>query len=133
MRADGRSATFKTARGFTLLEVLVAFLIFALAFSVIAQTLQTSLRQSVTAETLLKAAALAEQQITRAGIVKPFAEGNETGHSAGGLIWRRSIELAEPPLQGGNVALYRITVDVGQPAGNRSYVTVQTLRLGTLP
>ncbi|MGI9419562.1 MAG: type IV pilus modification PilV family protein [Geminicoccaceae bacterium] len=133
MCADTESSGPVSERGFTLLEVLVAFLIFALAFGVIARTLQTSLRQTTTAETLLKAAALAERQIALAGTVQPFAGGEESGRSVDGLEWRRSIQLEKAPSEDGDVALYRITVDVRSPAADRSYVTVQTLRLGPLP
>ena len=65
--------------GFTLLEVLVALLIFALAFGVLAQIFQTGLQQSATAERMGAATMLARSQLARIGIDLPFetAEDDE--------------------------------------------------------
>ena len=64
--------TDRAVRGFTLLEVLVALIIFGIAFGAIAGIFQTALRQSATASTLLDARAVAEQQIARFGTELPL-------------------------------------------------------------
>lgn len=120
-------------RGFTLLEILVALVIFALAFGVIAQVFQTSLRQNLRAETLLQATALAERQLAEAGVTRPLAQGGDSGLSAEGLRWRTSIELAAPAPPGVDIALYRVAVEVGPETGRESYVTLGSLRLGAVP
>ncbi|MGI9417355.1 MAG: type IV pilus modification PilV family protein [Geminicoccaceae bacterium] len=119
-------------RGFTLLEILVALVIFALAFSVIAKTFQISLRQTVRAETLLDATALAERQLAEAGAVRPLVRGKESGLSPEGFRWHTSIELAAPVPNGLDLALYRVAVEVGPEHGG-AYVTLQSLRLGAAP
>lgn len=120
-------------RGFTLLEVLVALIIFSIAFGAIASIFQTSLRQSRTAEALLEATAVAERQIARYGTDLPLELGATTGFSSEGLSWNAKIDLAGPLRENTDLALYRITVDVGSENGEERYLTLQTLRIGKAP
>lgn len=139
MMADARSPNLAAGQGlgrtdgFTLLEVLVALIIFAISFGVIANIFQTSLRQSATADTLFDAAALADHQITRFGTELPLAVGRLSGRSAEGLSWRSNVELAAPLNEDLDMALYRIRVDVRSGDGEQSYITVHTLRVGARP
>ncbi len=119
-------------QGFTLIEILVALIIFALAFGAIAQSFQISLRQTVSAETLLSATALAERQLADAGITQSLSLGGGSGLSQDGLQWRTSIELAAPISRDLDIALYRIEVEVG-PEDGSPYVTLQSLRMGAAP
>jgi type II secretory pathway pseudopilin PulG len=113
--------------------VLVALIIFAIAFGAIASIFQTSLRQSTTAEALLEATALAERQIARYGTELPLVLGATTGISPEGLSWSTEIGLARPAAETGAPALYRITVKVGAADGVRRPVTLETLRIGHAP
>ena len=119
-------------QGFSLLEILVAFVIFAIAFGVIAQSFQISLRQTTSADSLLNATTLAERQLAEAGVTQPLSRGGGSGLSAHGLRWRTSIELAAPVSRQFDVALYRIEVEVG-PDDGAPYVTLQSLRIGSPP
>lgn len=122
--------THETKSGFTLLEVLVALIIFSIAFGAIASLFQTALRQSTTAETLMAATAVGERQIARFGADLPLLPGETVGLSPEGLSWKATINLASPLREDDDIALYQITVHVG--AGNREehYLTFQTLRVG---
>ena len=143
MRPDGDSAHSGSRldrarprlgkKGFTLLEVLVALIIFSIAFGAIASIFQTSLRQSTTAETLMDATAVAERQIARYGADLPLRPGETSGLSSEGLNWSAKIDLASPLPENGDLALYRITVDVGPEDGAKSYLTLETLRIGGAP
>ncbi len=126
-------ASRNAGSGFTLLEVLVALIIFAIAFGAIAGIFQTALRQSTTAETLDDARALAEQQIARFGTELPLKPIELAGQSAAGYLWRAHVELAAPIPGEQTIALYRVTVDVGADDNDRHYVTLQTLRIGSAP
>ena len=64
-----------SASGFTLLEVLVALVIFALAFGVLAQIMQTGFRQSTVARSLAGASLLARSELARVGIEVPLQVG----------------------------------------------------------
>lgn len=121
------------AIGFTLLEVLVALAIFAIAFGVIAGIFQTSLRQSETAESLLEATALAETQIARFGNDLPLAIGRLSGRSPEGLRWSAAVDLAAPALESSDLALYEITLDVASKDGAQHYLTLKTLRISRPP
>ena len=61
--------------GFTLLEILVALVIFALAFGVLAQIIQTGLRQSTGARSITAATLLAQSELARVGIEVPLRGG----------------------------------------------------------
>ncbi|MGI9501018.1 MAG: type IV pilus modification PilV family protein [Geminicoccaceae bacterium] len=127
-------AALTSRRGFTLLEVLVALIIFAISFGAIASIFQTSLRQSITASKLLDAKALAEQQMARLGVELPLELGKHNGVAATAsgstMIWQSRIDLAEPVDDQDPVALYHITVDVGDEDDDRPIVTLQTFRIG---
>lgn len=116
--------------GFTLIEVLVALIIFAIAFGALAGLFQTSLRQTGTAEELRRATALAEAQLARFGRDLPLTPGSSDGASAdGALRWQAGISLARPIEEGAEVALYQIRIDAGR-TGGPSLVSLTTLRLG---
>jgi general secretion pathway protein I len=120
-------------RGFTLLEVLVALVIFALLFGVLAQIFQTGLRQSSVAEAASAATLLARSQLARVGVEVPLAEGETLGETEDGLRWRTVIEVAEAPSEEESLVPYLVTVSVAWGAGAGEQVTLTTLRLGTLP
>ena len=118
-----------TQAGFTLLEVLVALIIFAIAFGALASIFQTSLRQTTTAEALRKATLLAETQLARFGKDQPLELGKTKGVSAEGMPWRAEVSLARPIDENKGLALYRIIVEAGGP----NPVELQTFRLSNRP
>ena len=126
-RSEHRRAT-----GFTLIEVLVALIIFAIAFGALVGLFQTSLRQAGTAEDLRKATVLAESQLARIGRDLPLAPGRLDGASADGTLhWQAAISLARPIEDEANIALYQIRIDAGRGDGAPSLVSLTTLRLGS--
>ena len=82
--------------GFTLVEVLVAFLILAMALGVLLPSFSTGLR--VLDRSAFQAAALAEarSQIERVGIEIPLEEGESTGRSDAGLEWTIRLHRHQP-------------------------------------
>jgi general secretion pathway protein I len=118
--------------GFTLLEVLVALIIFALAFGILAQIFQTGLRQSTTAEVATEATLFAQSQLARVGVELPLQVGEVAGENEDGLRWQTAIREAEPPTEEG-VASYLVEVTVAWGPGPADQVTLTTLRIGYLP
>jgi len=117
--------------GFTLLEVLVALIIFAIAFGALADLFQTTLRQTATADDLRRATALAETQLARIGRDLALTPGEAEGLSADGLLrWKTDISLARPIDESKRVALYHIRVDTGPATEAPDLVSLTTLRLG---
>jgi general secretion pathway protein I len=121
------------AAGFTLLEVLVALVIFALVFGVLAQIFQTGLRQSTTATDTSTATLLARSQLARVGVELPLAAGESAGESADGLRWHTLIQLAEPPTEEQSFVPYLVEVTVAWGSRPAEQVTLTTLRLGAPP
>ena len=130
-------APLSSDRGFTLLEVLVALIIFSVAFGAIASLFQTTLRQSSTASSQLEALALAERQIARFGTELPLEPGEHTGlvptPDGTALAWRSRIAIAEPADENEQLALFQITVDVAHEDDGHALVRLQTLRIGETP
>ena len=118
--------------GFTLLEVLVALVIFALSFGVLAQIMQTGLRQSTVAESTVAATSLARSQLARVGTELPLEVGETEGEAEDGMRWHTAIQLAGPPDEDLRIASYEVQVTVSWGAGAAEQVTLTTLRIGPL-
>lgn len=128
-----RPAARRRAPGFTLLEVLVALIVFALVFGILAQILRTGLRQSATAETSATATLLARSQLARVGTELPIEAGEIEGE-ADGMRWRTAIELVRSATEETELAAYRVRVTVawGDDQAPQE-VTLTTLRIGPAP
>jgi general secretion pathway protein I len=128
-----RPAAGRRAQGFTLLEVLVALIVFALVVGILAQILRTGLRQSATSETTATATLLARSQLARVGTELPIEVGSVEGE-ADGMHWRTAITLAAPPKEQSELAGYRVEVTVawGDDQAQQE-VTLTTLRIGPVP
>jgi general secretion pathway protein I len=121
-------------QGFTLLEVLVALLIFGLAFGVLAQIFQTGLQQSETAEAMTTATMLARSQLARIGVDLPLEIGQSEEDAGDGFRIRTTVAPAE--LEVGNDQFVPLLVEVivawGPEDGERE-VALTTLRLAPVP
>ena len=124
-------------RGFTLIEILVAFVIVALALGALLQIFATGLRSTSTAENYTIAALLAESKLAGIGIEEPLEEGDQSGEFDNGFRWAtnvRSYDVGGPTLAPGAIQAFEVSVTVlwGGPMRERS-VSLATLRLTTLP
>src|SRR5512132_936752 len=81
-------------QGFTLIEVVVALLIFGLAFAVVARIIQTGVFQSGRADAMTTATLLARSQLARIDADVPVAEGELDGDAGDGFHWRIVIRRA---------------------------------------
>jgi general secretion pathway protein I len=120
----------RSRAGFTLLEVLVALVIFALSFGVLAQIIQTGLRQSTVAESTAVATSIARSQLARVGTELPLQVGQTEGETEDGMRWHTNIQLAEPPNEDLGIASYQVQVMVSWGPGAAERVTLTTLRIG---
>lgn len=82
--------------GFTLLEVLLAFVIFALSFALVLEILGGSMRSTVRARHYTEAALLAQSLMDMVGSEIPLVEGAMAGDSPGGYEWSMSISVFQP-------------------------------------
>jgi general secretion pathway protein I len=118
--------------GFTLIEVLVAFTIMALALGVLLQTFATGLRSLGTAESFANAALQARSKLAEIGPIVPLEVGEYSGELADGSSWRARVEPYAPAFPEGvpggpRLAGYEVEVAVSWSAGRE--VSLTTLRL----
>lgn len=111
----------RRSRGFTLLEVLLAFVIFALSFAVVLEILGGSMRSSVRAREYTEAALLGQSLMDGVGTEIPILEGGGSGEAPGGYRWELVISPYQPRSDGerylelaelSGTALYWIDLDV---------------------
>jgi general secretion pathway protein I len=131
-------------QGFTLIEVVVALLIFGLAFAVVARIIQTRVLQSGRAEAMTTATLLARSQLARIGADVPVAEGELDGDAGAGFHWRIVIRPAVPEddrdgqsdetSRRPKILPYQVDVTVAWGAGGPAEaVTLTSLRLAAAP
>lgn len=80
-------------QGFSLLEVLVAFVILSLTLGVLYQVFATGLRNSALSEEYTHAALHAESVLAGLGIETPLEEGEQQGEIDERYHWRVTISL----------------------------------------
>lgn len=118
-------------RGFTLLEVLVAFVIFAMAFGAVLQIFSGSLRNASLADDYAIATGHAESLLARAGVESALSAGEQTGSFDNGMRWRLETRPHGPPSD--VLAPYRLDVTVSWDRdGESRSVSLTTLRLQEL-
>ena len=119
-------------RGFTLLEVLVAFTIFAVFFAAVMQIFSTGTRNAEVSQSYVLALAEARAQLARLGIEQPLIEGEESGALENGMRWQRTISPHDVGalLPEGVPAAFDVAVSVSwRDRGRERRVSLSTLRL----
>ncbi|MBP0494950.1 type IV pilus modification PilV family protein [Pararoseomonas indoligenes] len=120
--------------GFTLLEVLIAFLIAAMALAVLFRTAVEGQAAATTAARYQEALSRARSRLAAVDSI-PLQAGDQSGDDGGGYRWRtRVASVAEgAPVREGppSPALYAVAVAIawGEGSGARS-VQLETRRLG---
>lgn len=127
-------------RGFTLLELLLAFVVFALSFATVLEILSGSMRSTVRARHYSEAALTAQSLMDQVGLEFPLQDGFSQQGEAGDYQW--SIEIYDYAQTGENIhsielaELTRITllqvdleVSWGEPPRdqNRRFSTIRSM------
>lgn len=117
-------------RGFTLLEVLVAFVIATLALAALYQGTLAGLTVSDAAGQKGEAVSRARSRLAAIGRAGPVTAGEQSGDDGGGWRWQvRIVPVGVAPVargdaaemaRGPHVALYSVTVTVGRGKGGPS-------------
>ncbi|WP_040844572.1 type IV pilus modification PilV family protein [Thiorhodococcus drewsii] len=124
----------RAQRGFSLLEVLVAFAILAISLGVLMQIFSRSTLTAVTTSQYSQAASLAESLLQDVGIDIPLTEGATSDRSEDGFDWEVTIvrvEFNEDAFLDPPATPYRVNATVlWNDAGRARHLTLSTLRLG---
>ena len=130
------------AKGFSLLEVLVAFVILALVATALFRLFGGALNNASAADEWSRALLVAESRLTLAANGKTLREGTDQGTEDEGRIrWQAAIVPYATPNTSDDLErlsetlparLYRISVDVSFPAdnGRERTLSLTTLKLG---
>ena len=129
--------------GFTLLEVLIAFIIAALAVTALLQGAAAGLQNARVAAHTQEASARAQSRL--AALSARLQPGEQSGDDGGGFLWRTVVQpglavtVPRPATRLGpqgvdRTVLYAVTVAVSWSSdGSPRQVVLQTQRLGIAP
>jgi general secretion pathway protein I len=132
----------RTDRGFSVLEVLVAFIIVALVVTALFQLFGGALRNASGATDWTRALLVAQSRLELEASTQPLREVSDAGTEADGHIsWRAAVTPYVPPNPDADLEqasesmptrLYRISVDVTFPGedGKPRSLSLSTLRIG---
>jgi len=115
----------KNQKGFTLLEVLVAFTMLAVTFATVMQIIAGSARSTVKASQNTKIAMLAQSKLDELGLFELLEEGNTSGDFDHTTSWQLEIIPFDVPYEGdynqdfSAVELMEITLIITSEFGNR--------------
>ena len=135
--AGSRSTPPDAERGFTLIEVLVAFAIAALLLVALLRVLALSLGAGERSELYTRATLLAQSTLDATGIVSPLVEGDGAELVDGPFHIHAAVERDHAAGEGTTaqyLVLYRISATVSWREGHGARaLTLTTLRLGPQP
>lgn len=132
--------TASTHRGFTLMEILVAFVVLGAAVGVLYRTFSAGLRNVDAVAGYSEAIAVAEAKLTGVGLEQPLQEGEESGATEDKRFnWQITVRPYTPPgsaaeQPGGFVSphqLLRATVTVtwNERGDHKRTVELSTVRM----
>ena len=128
-------------RGFSLLEVLVAFVIVALVVTALFRLFGGALGNASAADEWTRALLVAQSRLALASSAQPLRETTDAGSEADGRIdWQTSVTPYVPPDGDPDIErasetmatrLFRVTVDVRFPgiAGQTRTLTLSTVKV----
>jgi len=132
----------RRGRGFTLLEVLAALVIFAIGFGVLMEMAAASMRNARVGAELTEAALWAQSKLDVAGLDKPLAAGSDSGEFSRKYRWEMNISEWQPPADAAQLdvagvaplELYQIELIVrwnqGEQERRARFVTLRAIQPG---
>lgn len=121
--------------GFTLIEVLVAFVILVMALPVLYGIFSNGLRSVSLSEDYRTAVALAESRLAEIGVSEPLLDGDTRSSDDGRYTWLITSEEYSPWEDDGTapqlpVRAYRVVLDISWfTDGNQRSLSLTTIKL----
>jgi general secretion pathway protein I len=119
--------------GFSLLEVLVAFVVLAMTLSVLLGIFSRGLRSATLSGDYQRATTVAETRLTELMVLQDLRDGTREG-SDPPYRWRSTVRVPEWAAEGATrhpLRPYEVTVDVSwDEAGKTRTVSLSTLAIG---
>ncbi len=122
------------SRGYSLIEVLVAFMIMALALTVLLRIFSGGVRNVAVSSDYAQAVLIAESRLATAGIDDTLAPGETDGVENGRFHWSRVVTEYEPAFDYRSAVrglrAYRVEVSVTWPNGDKERrIALSTVKL----
>ena len=138
MRAPSRQ------RGFTLIELVIAFVVFAFALGALREINASSLRAARRSAAMTEAALLAKSKLDELGVGVALEEGGESGRFEGtDYAWQLEVRKEDPPptdtglIEEVPVDLFRLELTVSWREGpaerNAKFATLRAIQPGGTP
>ena len=127
-RNGGYARGRRSSRGFTLLEVMLAFVVFALSFATVLEIMAGSMRSVRRASDDTQVALFAQSIMDLVGTEIPIEEGQFNGTGMDRYQWRLDIYLYEVTdedirtqelAEMSGIELYRVDLDINWETGRR--------------
>ncbi len=125
----------RSVRGFTLLEIIVALILFSLGFALILQGATQSMRNTLRAREYTEATLWAENRLAALGVEEVLEAGADSGRFDDRYRWQlqaEPVELdwAQPQAGGLELLRVRLTVSWDSRGGPRSleFVTLRAVQ-----
>ena len=134
MRSSPHCPPGRRQQGFSLIEVLVAFMILAMSLTVVFRIFSGGLRNVALSEDYARAVLVAESQLATVGINEPLELGVTSGEWDERFRWERVIEVYRPWEQEKELTTqmlpYLVSVSVGwEHAGRTRQVKLSSVRV----
>lgn len=120
-------------KGFSLLEILVAFSILAISLGILLKIFSSGINTAMIAEEYTVATQIAESLMAKTGIEDPLEVGEDSGTEVEKYHWRVSIENSPNPADDEDAAgllAVRVIVQWGDDDRSRRAVELNTVKTG---
>ena len=121
-------------QGFSLIEILVAFMILAMSLAVIFRIFSGGMRNVALSEDYAQAMLVAQSQLSTVGVSEPLERGVTAGEWDSRFRWEREVESYLPWEEDKElttpILAYRVTVNVDwEHAGRSREISLSSVRL----
>ncbi|MFW5444083.1 MAG: prepilin-type N-terminal cleavage/methylation domain-containing protein [Methylococcaceae bacterium] len=121
-------------KGFSLLEILVAFSIMAVSLGIVLKIFSSGVNTAIIAEEYTMATQIAESLMAKTGIEEPLEEGEHRGTEADKYDWKVNVSMLPKPEidEESPVKLLTVQVIVKWGDGNENQRTIELNTVKTM-